>query len=170
MVIALNSIVPRRLPIVVLSLVVVLVVAMMFSASFASAGPGPKAVRGYVWDNAGRPLNGAHVLVEILVDSTTTVRTSDTYDTGADGFYSVLFGNFDWELGDTIRVTATYNSNQRTNSTTATSAPIQFVNVTFPFEISQFGDWVGLAISGGAVAAVALVIVGMPRRRRPTAK
>ena len=161
-----NRAVLRKLPILVSSLVVVAVVAMMLSASYASAGPGPKAVRGYIKDNMGNELEGAHVLVEIMVGETTTVRTSDTYDSESDGFYSVLFGAFDWEIGDNIVVTSTYNSNVEDNSTLADSNAIQWVNVTYPYEIPQFGGWVGLAVTGGLVAAVALVILGMPRKQK----
>jgi hypothetical protein len=161
-----NGAVLRKLPILAVSLVAIAVVAMMLSASYASAGPGPKAVRGYVKDNVGNELEGAHVLVEILIDSTTTVRTSDTYDSDSNGFYSVLFGAFDWEVGDTIKVTSTYNSNVEVNSTTANDKAIQYVNITYPYEIPQFGGWIGLAITGGLVAAVALVIMGMPRKQK----
>jgi hypothetical protein len=157
----------RKLPAVLISLSALLLVVMMFSANLASAGPGPKAVRGYIWDNMGNTVEGAHVLVEIINPGNGAVKASGSYDSDEDGFYSVLFGNFDWDVGDTIKVTATYNSVPRSNSTVADANPIQMVDVTFPFEIPQMGGgWLGLLVSGGAVAAVALVIMGMPKKKR----
>ncbi len=157
----------RKLPAVLISLSALLLVVMMFSANLASAGPGPKSVRGYIWDNMGNRVEGAHVLVEIINPGNGQVKISDTFDSDSNGFYSVMFGPFDWEVGDTIKVTATYNSVPRSNTTSADANAIQFVDVTFPFEIPQMGGgWLGLLVSGGAVAAVALVIMGMPKKKR----
>ena len=153
-----------RLPAVVLSVIAVAFVAMLLSTSFVSAGPGPKAVRGYIRDNMGNPVQGASVLVEIVAPDS-HVRTSGTDTSISNGFYSVLFGNFEWEVGDTLRVTSTYHSDSRVNSTNATSAPIQYVNVTYPYEIPQFGSWVGFAAAGGILAVVALVYVGKRKKK-----
>ena len=155
-----------RFSAIVLSVIAVAFVAMLVSASFVSAGPGPKTVRGYVKDNMGNPVEGASVLVEIVAPDS-HVRTSGTDTSISTGLYSVMFGGSDYEVGDTIRVTSTYHSDSRVGSTIATLAPIQYVNITYPYEIPQFGSWVGFAVAGGILAVVAVVFIGKRKKNSP---
>jgi hypothetical protein len=155
-----------RFPALVISVIAVAFVAMLLSASFVSAGPGPKTVRGYIKDNMGNPVEGASVLVEIVAPDS-HVRTSGTDTSISNGLYSVMFGPFDWELGDTLRVTSTYNSDSRVGSAVANSTPIQYVNITYPYEIPQFGSWAGFAVAGGILAVVAVVFVGKRKKNSP---
>ncbi|MBU1158521.1 MAG: hypothetical protein KKE24_04200 [Candidatus Thermoplasmatota archaeon] len=57
------------------------------------------------------------------------------------------------------------SAQQPPNSTIATSAPYQWVNVSFTFEIPEFGSYFGLLLAGGAIGAVGIAVVAMKRRR-----
>lgn len=118
-----------------------------------SAGPQDMSVRGYVWDSEYRDVEGASVVINIKDGE--TVRSTDSDTSDANGFYSVMFAAAEWEVGDTIEVIFTFESRQDTNWTTAIDATIQYVNMTFSFEIPEFGSLLGLAL-----AAIALGVVG----------
>lgn len=137
------------------------VVAMMIAPAIVSGASGPKQVRGYVWDSAGRDVEGADVTVNIR-DPDIRATLSDTTD--ATGYYSVTFGPSDWDIGDTIEVIATYLSNQETNSTSANSNPFQWVNVTYTFEIPEFGSIVGFLVAGSLLGIVATVFLVRKRK------
>jgi hypothetical protein len=162
----------RALISLVLSACFALAMFTLVASDDASAGDGLKIVRGYVWDKVGRTVEGADVTVNIRWASDDTIRSTLTEATNSDGFYSVSFGMSDWDIGDRIQTIATYNSIQDDNSTIATNSniwPIQFLNVTFAFEIPQFGSTLGLVIAGGAVGAVAVVSL-VVLRRQPSPK
>jgi len=162
----------RALISLVLSLCFALAMFTLVGSDDASAGDGLKIVRGYVWDKVGRTVEGADVTVNIRWASDDTVRSTLTEATNSDGQYSLTFGMSDWDIGDRIQTIATYNSAQEDNSTIATSSnvwPIQYLNVTFAFEIPQFGSTLGLVIAGGAIGAVAVVSL-VVLRRHPSPK
>lgn len=121
--------------------------------SQAAAGPQDISVRGYVWDSQYRDVEGADVVINIKDGE--TVRSTDSDISDVNGYYSVMFAAADWEVGDTIEVIFTFESKQDTNWTTATDDVAQYVNMTFGFEIPEFGSLLGLAL-----AAVALGVVG----------
>ena len=121
--------------------------------SQAAAGPQDITVRGYVWDSQHRDVEGADVVVNIKDGATIISTDSDTSD--VNGFYSVMFLAADWSVGNTIEVIFTFESKQDTNWTTAVDAAIQYVNMTYDFEIPEFGSLLGLAL-----AAVVLGVVG----------
>lgn len=125
-----------------------------------SAGGGPKIVQGYVWDNAGRNITGASVLIEIKDPSTWATRASLTDTTDDDGYYQVSFGPSDWYDGDSINITATYQANQVRNSTTAVEGvPVQYLNATYPFEIPELGSIVGFAVAGACLGGIAVFLI-----------
>jgi len=130
------------------------IIALIVIASNASAASGPKVVRGYILDSVGRTVEGADVTVNIINASTKEVVSTLSETTNATGFYSVTFGPSDWEIGDDIEVIATYNAAQESNSTTATDYPVQYVNVTYAFEIPEFGSMVGFLASAGIIGIV----------------
>jgi LPXTG-motif cell wall-anchored protein len=138
--------------------------AMLISASSASAETFPKIVDGHVYDSVGTPLENAYVTVKILRASDNTTRATLNDWTDEAGFYTVTFDGVYWDVGDTIQVIAEYNSDQRSNSTLADGAPVQTIDVKFPYEIPEFGAYwttlLGLA-GAGAIGAVFLV-----RKRR----
>jgi len=139
-------------------------IAVLALSSTVSAAPfGPLIVSGIVYDEAGDPLDGAHVVV---TDTNTLV--SETYDTGSDGFYYVsISGQGGWDVGDTIEVVATFGEDQATNTSEAT-AQMEIdgmeVDVHFGTAIPQLGSSVGIAIAAGLVGLIAVVAVGVRRR------
>ena len=146
----------------VLIVVFILSIGMLLMPAVVDAAAGPKNVRGYVWDNAGRPIEGASV--SVTVKTSADVPTTNSTTTNSAGFYSVSFGPSYWDVGKKINVTATYNANQQTNSTTAIDYPVQFVNVTFPFEIPVFDSIWGFAIAGGALAVVGVALLAWKKK------
>jgi hypothetical protein len=149
----------------VVSVAISMVGVMLLSHS-ANAYIWPKNVRGYIWDSIGRPVPNTPVTINILRQSDSSVRATSSVTAGEDGFYSHSFLGSDWDPGDTIQVIATHNTDQRTNSTVATVDAIQFVNVTFPYEIPEFGpSWIGLLAAGGSVAVVGIALLVFWKRK-----
>ncbi len=143
-----------------------IVAAVLLVAGNSAAEIYPKGVRGYVWDSEGRAVEAADVTVNIKDGATVVATLTDVTD--AVGYYSVTADPADWEVGYTIEVIAEFNSNQESNSTVALSfedAPYQWVNVTFTFEIPEFGGMTGLLVAGGAIGAVAAVSLVYYRKR-----
>jgi hypothetical protein len=149
--------------------VAVAAIALMpvFSQS-ASAATMPKAVVGFIVDNAGNPLEDALVVVNIRdKDDYDNIRATDSFTTESNGYYALTFAMDDWDVGDWIQVIATWESIQAPpNETVATSAPFQVVWVEFPFEIPQFGSALGTMVAIGAVGAVGAVFVVSRKRRK----
>jgi len=153
--------------------VAIALVAMFLMSQSAQAATGPKAVKGYVRDVDGNFINDIPITVNIRRASDNTVRATLT-DTskyvevdGEDwnGYYGVTFGPSDWDIGDTIEVIATHGANQESNSTVATVIPFQWVNVTFPYAIPEFGSIVGFLVAGGLIAAVAVVFLVVKKKK-----
>ena len=101
----------------------------------------PKAVYGYITDSLGNPLDGAAVTVEVIT-LPSTVRDTLTETTGPDGYYLVTFNPPVWDIGDTIRVTAVYDSSPQSNQTVADNSGLQQIDVNFGFVIPEFGSLV----------------------------
>ena len=139
-------------------------IAVLALSSTVSASPiNGLIVSGYVYDEGGVPLDGAHVVV-----TDTTTPFSGSYDTGGDGFYYVTVpGLGGWEVGDVIVVVATFGGDEATNTSTAT-AQMEFdgmdLDAHFGTAIPQLGSSVGMAIAAGLVGLVAVVAVGVRRR------
>jgi len=145
-------------------IIAVAVAAIMIAPAIVSGASGPKQVRGYIWDNTGRDLEGADVTVNIRYPDTSLRSTlSDTSD--ANGYYSVTFGPSDWDIGNTIEVISTYDSNQETNSTSANANPFQWVNITYPFGIPEFGSTLGILVAGGFLGAVSIAMLSRKKRQ-----
>lgn len=151
----------KILPIVFI-VAAIFAVGMLLSSSVANADLGPKMIIGYVRDNAGNDLVGASVTVNIRDRSTNALISTLSDTTDSDGYYSVTFGPpaSQWEPTYKIEVIATYNSAQQTNTTNAlNNHPFQWVNVTYPYEIPELGSWLGIAIAGCSLGAVAVVLL-----------
>jgi hypothetical protein len=155
----LSSVLKRRVPAVAIAAIAVVAVAMLLSSGYASAA-GPKSIRGYTYDNAGRPLQGTDVVLEVWTPLN-TLRFTDSTTTDVTGFYSFLLNSFDgdWSDGDTFTIIATYSGVQRTGSLLDDAGPWQWINLTFPFEIPQFGSYLGFGIAAGGVGLIAMVFV-----------
>lgn len=161
----------RKVPgLTIMAAAVLILAAVLGSSGQSSAGDGTKVVRGWVWDSAYRNVTDASVVVTIWDDPTkTTQRASRSDSTDVDGFYSVWFGPSDWYVGDYIEVSFTFEGKQGLNNTTAVSSlpsPIQYVNMTYLFEIPEFGSVIGFIVAGGAIGVVALVALFATQRRR----
>jgi hypothetical protein len=138
---------------------VALAISILLVSGSGTAAINPKPVRGYVWDSAGTLVDGADVTVNIKQG--VVIRSTLTDTTDSAGFYSVVFLSGQWDIGDTIEVIASFSGDQTDpNSTAATSALVQWVNVTFDYVIPEFGSTTGLLVTGallGAIGVVALV-------------
>jgi len=122
-----------------------------------------KWVRGYVKDSAGRVLIGATVTVNIL-DGAPSPRATLVDTTDDSGWYHVEFNPGDWDVGNTIQVISSYEGDQRTVEQSATLNIIQQIDVTYPYEISQFGSWMGFALAGALVAVVGSFFIASRKR------
>jgi len=139
--------------------------AVVFCGGSASAS-GFKVVQGHVYDEDGNLLTGINVKVEMINQTTHLPTATDYSTTESDGMYGVTFDLFSvWETGDTIRVTATYNSVDQVNETTANSGPSQVVDVHFPTAIPQFGSMLGFAVAAGVVCVVGIGFLTFSRKR-----
>ena len=162
-VVSVSKAIPRSASVVLSAALVLLVLAVAFVPAATEAGSHPKQVRGYVYDQTGRKVADAQVTVTMKDGETQISAKTDTSD--STGYFSCSFGTTEWYIGNRIVVTATYQSLQATNSTEVycDDAFFQWENVTFPYEIPEFGGgFVGLLITGlllGAVAVGALVFV-----------
>ena len=147
-----------------LIVVVAFAMVLVLVSNTAMAGTGPKIVQGTVKDSAGTILVGASVLIEI-VRPDNTVRANHTMSTNSSGGYRWTFAISDWEIGDKINVTSDYLGNVANNWTTATIMPTQWVNITYTYEIPEFGSMTGLLVAAGAIGLVACVALLWTRRK-----
>ena len=141
-------------------------IASMIVPREARAAPDyPKVVRGYIWDSAHSPVNNAQVTVQSV--NGTTVIDTQTDTTDATGYYLVTFlvGKWDSYPGNHFDLVATCPSGQDDNSTIAAAGNYQELNLTFLFEIPEFGGTAGLLLTAGIVGGVAAVAVVWVRRR-----
>jgi len=157
----LSSVLKGRIPAVAITVFAVAVVVMMLASGFVSAA-GPKVIRGYTKDSAGRPLQGTDVVLEVWTP-VPALRYTESTTTDVNGFYSFTLSTFtippQWNDGDTFKIIATYSGNQKIESQVDNAGPIQWINVTFPFEIPQFGSLLGFGIAAGGIGLIAMVFV-----------
>jgi len=128
----------------------------------AAAQGFPKAVIGTVRDNAGTPVQGALVIVKMFDGLTEKSSHSDTTDSL--GRYTTSFGGAEWSLNWRIEASATYNSQTETSTATCDDAVTQIVDVTFTFEIPEFGTMVGTIVAGLALGIVAITVLFRKRQ------
>ncbi len=81
---------------------------------------------------------------------------STTTDSG--GFYTQTFAPTDWEVGDTIKVTATKGVESGSATTTATGDPTQQVDVTLTAVVPELGSPALAAVGMLAVVCAALIL------------
>lgn len=158
-----------------LSFAVVAVFSLLAMAFFAAQSPNvsaasdPKYVMGYVKDSADRVLIGASIVVNIRDGATnTTIVSSRSDTTDGTGFYSVGFLATEWNVNDIIEVISDYSGNQIKVYSAATLLTLPFnhwANVTYPYEIPEFGSTVGLIIGGVAIGVVGAVFLVIRKRK-----
>lgn len=144
------------------TIVLALLAFALLSTSNASAASHPTTVAGIVRDSAGTP--APDVSVTVNMKDGETIMSTESESTDELGEYSVIFLAAEWEVGYTIEVIATFHGEQESNSTTAIDSFTHTVNVTFNFEIPDFGSEVGLIVAGGAIGLVAAVMILRKRK------
>jgi len=122
-----------------------------------SANAGLSIVHGTVTDSAGRPIEGANVVV-VMWNGATMIDTTST-QTLSNGLYIVNFALDKWAPGFTVNVTATYNQVQTSGGSTVDDLGLATINLQFPFEIPQFGSMLGFVAAAGLVGVVAVVFL-----------
>lgn len=125
-----------------------------------------KTVQGTVYNQAGYPLTGAHVTVEIWGGSWPEqdfFRTSESTTTDYSGYYEVTFSSNYWDPHNTIKVVATYGTYQETRSVEANGDEYQTVDVYIDLTIPEFGGRLGLM---AMIATGVVTIVGLQARKR----
>ena len=132
---------------------------LMFASPPVAAGPANLTVYGYVYDNGAQPLEGAGVVVEVLAGT----FPSESATTDVDGFYMVEFDLADWQIGDTVRTTVTYSSNQEYEEAPAEADTTMQIDVTFSYAIPEFGSFAGVVVATVLMGSVA--IISMRRQR-----
>jgi hypothetical protein len=97
----------------------------------------------------------------------TTVLDTKTDTTDATGYYAVDFLDGKWDTGPdgNFTIIATCPSGQDGNFRPAVDRNIIYLNVTYLFEIPEFGNTVGLLATAGILGGVAAVAVVCVRRR-----
>lgn len=141
------------------------VAALTFSSRVATAAPiGPLIILGTVYDSAGNPLEGAHLVVTDL-----NTLVSDSTDSMSGGFYTLSIpGGGGWDIGDTIQVVATSPGEDEKTVTQVVPADAESsgmtIDVHFGTAIPQFGTTIGMAVAAGLVGVVAVVTVGVRRQ------
>jgi hypothetical protein len=86
--------------------------------------------------------------------------------TNSTGGYRHTFAASDWEINDKINVTTDFSGNVANNWTTATNSAGDWVNVTYTYEIPEFGSSTGLLVAAGAIGLVACVALLWTRRKQ----
>jgi hypothetical protein len=157
-----------------LSFAVVAVFSLLAMAFFMAQSPNvsaatdPKYVMGYVKDSADRVLVGASIVVNMKDSGNTTVLFSKSGTTNGAGFYSLGFLPTEWNVGDIIEVISDYSGNQIKVYSAATLLTLPFnhwANITYPYEIPEFGSTVGLIIGGVAIGVVGAVFLVIRKRK-----
>jgi hypothetical protein len=152
------------LKVLVVSLALVAVITLLPTSSTASTTS--KVIYGYVWDSAGNPLVGADVTLNMKRPDT-SIRTTLTDETLSGGQYLVTFNPGEWEIGDTVEIISNYMGNMESNETESplTNDTPQYLNVSYEFEIPEFGSATGLLITGGLLGVVAVVALVYFKKR-----
>ena len=143
--------------------------ALTIVADDSEAATWPLNVRGYIRDNVGNPVQNAPVTINIRwAYDNDIIRATYTATAGTDGLYSRSIMAADWDIGDLIEVIATnpLNSDQESASEVAENTAVQNIDVTFPYEIPEFGiGFWGLVAAGFAVAAVGVALLVFWKRK-----
>ena len=147
----------------IVALMLVAVTAIVPASS--NAGTFPKVVYGYVKDSVGTPLDGADITVNVRRPDT-SIRATMTDTTGSIGDYMVSFDPADWLIGDTVQVISDFSGHQTDETTDPlTEEGPMWVNITYEYEIPEFGSTAGLLVTGALLGAVGIVTIVYFRKR-----
>lgn len=162
----------RRLPLARLGKAFAVGAVLLFALSLltvaapkqaAAAEPVPLIVYGYVRDTLGQIVVGASVTI-------TDVTTGDSFGpfiTDEFGQYQYSIPEVNWTTGDTIRADATYGATSGFSEDTApiTDFPMMELDVTLSNVIPEFGSVIGASVAAIFAGAVAIVVIGRPRKQ-----
>lgn len=153
----------RRVLIAFSFIAMLLLLASLMVPTSAKAATHTKDVRGFVYDADYRKIPGASVSVTMLNPGNPVTKSEPSDSTG---WFNIQFLAAEWDVGVTIRVVATYSSQQSDpNETTANDIIFQWCNATaFEFEIPQFGSAAGLLVTAGIIGVVAVTVLFWKRR------
>jgi len=143
------------------------VAAISLNDAHTLAVIGPLTVWGYVYDFSGQPLQGANVVVTVVESGATSSGVTDF-----DGKYQAspeFTANSEYDIGNTIQVVASYNSNEQVNTSTV---PIDIddtgllqVDVHYTYEVPEFGTILGFLVAAGLVGLIAIYSVSKRKGR-----
>jgi hypothetical protein len=145
------------------TLLLVPVAAISMNDAHTLTVTGPLTVWGYVYDLSGQPLEGANVVVTVERTDATTSGV-----TGSDGKYQAWpdIPQADYDIGDTILVVATYNSNVQDNSSEVLeNLGVLQIDVKYTYEIPEFGTILGFLVASALVGMIAVYSVSRRKGR-----
>ena len=149
---------------VVLVSLLLLAIALMLRSTIVlragTAASAPLIVTGTIYDSSGNLVEGADVNVTVI--RSILPWPSQTYVSIEGGFYVVTFDMTDWQIGDTVKVVASFGGENGENQTTADSSPLE-INVTLVAAIPELHDTASVMLTVGAMAALVILVA---RRRR----
>jgi len=153
----------RRLAIavVLVSLLLITLAVTLRSTMVIRAGTaasGPLIVFGTVYDSSGNPVEGADVTVTVIGSA----APPQSVQSIVGGFYTVTFDMTDWNIGDTVRVVASFGGESGENQTTAVSVDLE-IDVSLVSAIPELHGSASVMLTIGAMAA--LVVIFSRRRR-----
>jgi hypothetical protein len=140
------------------SLLMTIVLVSCISGTSRAAEDFDLLVFGYVYDEGGNPAEGVPVVVEEL---DTAAGGSDTTD--ALGRYMVTIAKEDWNIGDDVRVTATYSAVELIDTAVADDTYQIQIDFHYEYAIPEFGSIFGVVVATVFMGCVAVMSV---RRRR----
>jgi hypothetical protein len=98
----------------------------------------------------------------VTIYNGTTYRGVQSTTSDPTGFYTVTFGNSEWDIGYTVFVAATKGSDSGLNSTVV-SFDFETIDVKLGTVIPELG---GPAMTALTVSAIGMMVVVYARRRR----
>ncbi len=122
-----------------------------------------KTISGHVLNDTNEGIAG--LFVTVTVKNGGLVRTILGNTTDKDGFFTVMFTNDEWFVGDAIEVSATYDNRTEENSTLATAELSQELDLQFVPIIPEFGVW-KVALVVASVATLITAVALLWRRKR----
>jgi hypothetical protein len=142
-------------------LLAVTVAPLLAVSGQTSAGDGPKAVWGFVYDGMGVGIYGVLVTVTVK-DPGGVPRATMTETTLGNGFYTVTFQPNDWYIDDTIFVSAELDSETADNSAVITGEGDQQIDLHFTLVIPEFD----LGMTVAATVSLLVMVMLVVRRRQ----
>jgi hypothetical protein len=135
---------------------------VLFPSETAAASH-TKDIRGYAYDSQYNRIPNIWITVTVLNPGNPVSRSEYTDD---NGYFNVQFAATEWNQGRTVRVVATYKTDQTTNETLILdNTYFQWGNATaFSYEIPQFGSTAGMFLTAGVIGVVAVTVMFWKRR------